>query len=104
MKARREEAAPKMIPSGVPGQLTHGQNFGAMTHAVAGGDLINAANHAPGTVFPPHEHANAYLCVVVAVAFRIAGSSRAGLRRRIGGRLPAIAARVRSLNAPLRGG
>jgi AraC family transcriptional regulator len=56
----------------VSGRLAHGQNFGAMTHAVASGDLyINAADHAPGTEVPPHEHANAYLCVVVAGAFEL---------------------------------
>ena len=47
--------------------LDRGQNFGSITTAIASGDLcINAADHAPGMVVPRHEHANAYLCVVMA--------------------------------------
>ena len=41
-----------------------------MQHTAASGDLIvNCANHTPGMVVPWHEHANAYLCVVVAGSF-----------------------------------
>lgn len=48
-------------------RLDRGQNFGAITASVAAGDLvINAADHAPRTIVPRHEHANAYLCVVAA--------------------------------------
>ena len=53
-------------------RLGLGENFGAMTNVVASGDLlINAADHPPGTWVPPHEHANPYLCVVVAGAFEM---------------------------------
>lgn len=65
----------QVLPSlggGSEGRLDHGQNFGAMTHALASSDLvINAADHTPGMVVPRHEHANAYLCVVVAGAFAL---------------------------------
>jgi AraC family transcriptional regulator len=48
-------------------RLDHGQNFGAITASVRSADLcINAAEHAPRMVVPHHEHANAYLCVVMA--------------------------------------
>jgi AraC family transcriptional regulator len=41
-----------------------------MARTVATSDLvINAADHAPGTVVPAHEHASTYLCVVVTGAF-----------------------------------
>jgi len=47
--------------------LDRGQNFGSITTAIVSGDLcINAADHAPGMVVPRHEHANAYLCIVMA--------------------------------------
>ncbi len=48
-------------------RLARGQNFGAITATVATGDLvINAADHAPCMIVPRHEHANAYLCAVIA--------------------------------------
>jgi len=54
------------VPQSAARPLAHGQNFGEMTRTIATGDLvINAADHAPGTVVPAHEHANTYLCVVV---------------------------------------
>lgn len=52
--------------------LDAGQNFGAMTRALRGNDLIvNAADHAPGMRVPRHAHENAYLCVVVAGGFEL---------------------------------
>jgi AraC family transcriptional regulator len=52
--------------------LDAGRNFGALTHALRGHDLIvNAADHAPRMVVPRHAHENAYLCVVVAGGFEL---------------------------------
>ncbi len=57
--------------------LAPGQNFGDMTRTVATSDLVvNVADHPPYMVVPTHEHANTYLCVVVAGAFEL----RAGRR------------------------
>jgi len=56
----------------MPARLAPGQNFGAMTRTVATGDLlVNAADHSPSAIVPAHEHANAYLCIVVAGAFEL---------------------------------
>jgi AraC family transcriptional regulator len=65
---------PKSPASSVPRPAAHpltlGQNFGDMTRTVATSELvINAADHPPRMVVPAHEHANTYLCVVVAGAF-----------------------------------
>jgi AraC family transcriptional regulator len=61
-----------MIETTTRGRLAPGQNFGAMTHTLASGDLfINAADHAPRSIVPAHEHANPYLCVVAAGAFEL---------------------------------
>jgi len=47
-------------------RLELGQNFGAIVNTVTSGDLcINAAEHAPSTIVPRHEHANPYVCVVM---------------------------------------
>ena len=52
--------------------LDPGQNFGDLTHALRGNDLlVNAADHAPQMVVPRHVHENAYLCVVVAGRFEL---------------------------------
>ena len=51
-------------------RLQPGQNFGAMTTSIRSGGLaINTADHTPGMRVPRHEHANAYVCVVMAGAF-----------------------------------
>jgi AraC family transcriptional regulator len=53
-------------------RLPHGRNFGAIIRSLASGDLlINAAAHAPRSIVPPHEHANAYVCVIVEGAFEL---------------------------------
>jgi AraC family transcriptional regulator len=53
-------------------KLLPGQNFGAMTRTLSsGGLLINAADHTPGMRIPRHEHASAYLCVVLAGGFEL---------------------------------
>jgi len=47
-------------------RLEHGQNFGAIVNTVTSGDLcINAAEHSPGMIVPRHDHANAYVCIVM---------------------------------------
>lgn len=47
-------------------RLEHGQNFGAIVATVTSGDLcINAAEHSPGMIVPRHDHANAYVCIVM---------------------------------------
>ena len=51
-------------------RLLPGENFGAMTQSLrSGGVSINAADHAAGMRVPRHEHANAYVCVVMAGGF-----------------------------------
>jgi len=56
----------------VTATLDVGRNFGAMTHALRGHDLlVNAADHAAGMRVPRHAHENAYLCVVVAGGFEL---------------------------------
>ncbi|MBV8659325.1 MAG: helix-turn-helix transcriptional regulator [Burkholderiales bacterium] len=43
-----------------------------MTGVITGGGLVvNTADHAPRMIVPKHEHANAYLCVIVAGAFEL---------------------------------
>jgi len=62
-----------MSAPGLP-SLDRGQNFGAIRSAVTAGDLcINAADHAPRMIVPRHEHANAYLCVVMAGCLEVRG-------------------------------
>jgi len=47
-------------------RLELGQNFGAIVNTVTSGDLcINAAEHSAGMIVPRHEHANAYVCIVM---------------------------------------
>ena len=53
-------------------RLNHGENFGAITKAIAAADLsINVAEHAARMIVPRHEHENPYLCVVVDGALEV---------------------------------
>jgi len=66
------DAPSSLAPSSHDGRLDPGQNFGAMTQQVRGADLlVNAADHAASMQVPRHEHANAYLCVVLAGGFEL---------------------------------
>src|SRR5438046_10691199 len=48
------------------GRLAVGENFGAIVTTLASGGLwINAALHDAGMIVPRHEHASAYVCVVM---------------------------------------